>query len=112
MEIRYTRDRIDINYISCLFCELSEALSALKDNYSCSETITIGIIDINKTLYIYYLGYSGKRVITTDKCHTIYDVEHLIYHNRSNKRKYIIDEFNNKRTLKCIEKLISHEQTT
>lgn len=51
------------------------------------------------------IKYKGKDVETY-----ISQVYMPIY-NRSNKRKYIIDEFNNKRTLKCIEKLISHEQT-
>lgn len=109
MEIRYSRDGIDINYISCLYSEIEEALSALQKNYSCSETVTIDIKDINKVLYIYYLGYSGRRVITIYRCRTIYDIEDLIYHSRNNRGKYLIDEFNCKRTLKCIEKLIIYE---
>lgn len=111
MEIRYTRNGIDINYISCLYSEIEEALSALQKNYSCVDIVTIDIKDINKTLYICYLGYSGRRCITIYRCHTIYDIEYLIYHSRSNKGKYLIDEFKSKRTLKCIEKLINHEQT-
>lgn len=106
MKVRYCVNNIDINHISCLLSEIKEALIKLKENYSCSETVTIDITDINKTLYIYYLGYSGRRVITIDECRTIYDIENMIYGKR-NKRKYVFDIFNIKRSLECIEKLIN-----
>lgn len=78
MKIKYCHFHIDINYISCSFDELKDALIKLRENYSCSDRITINVEDKNKEIYIYYKSFSGIRVISSVKCDTIEDVNDLI----------------------------------
>lgn len=79
MEIEYCSSHIDINYISCPFDKLMDALIKLEENYSCSERITINITDRNKEIYIYYKSFSGVRLISPIKCDTMHDLNGLIY---------------------------------
>lgn len=79
MEIEYCSSHIDINYISCPFDKLMDALIKLEENYSCSKRITINITDRNKEIYIYYKSFSGVRLISPVKCDTMYDLNDLIY---------------------------------
>ena len=92
MDIKYDSYYIDINYISCLFSELKDALSKLKENYSCSDRITIRITDKNKEIYIYYKSFSGIRIISTIKCYTVFDVDDLIPKSKIFHKGFVVNE--------------------
>lgn len=92
MDIKYDSYHIDINYISCLFSELKYALSKLKENYSCSDRITIRITDKNKEIYIYYKSFSGIRIISTIKCYTVFDVDDLIPKSKIFHKGFVVNE--------------------
>lgn len=92
MDIKYDSYYIDINYISCLFSELKDALFKLKENYSCSDRITIRITDKNKEIYIYYKSFSGIRIISTIKCYTVFDVDDLIPKSKIFHKGFVVNE--------------------
>lgn len=92
MDIKYDSYHIDINYISCLFSELKDALSRLKENYSCSDRITIRITDKNKEIYIYYKSFSGIRIISTVKCYTVFNLDDLIPKSKIFHKGFVVNE--------------------
>lgn len=92
MEVRYCSLGIDINYISCTFDELKDAISKLEENYSCSDRITIRIEDKNKEIYIYYKSFSGIRIISTIKCYTVFDVDDLIPKSKIFHKGFVVNE--------------------